>query len=54
MDIGICLPYMERDFDRDAVLAWCRAIDAGPFSSLTCGERITGYTLEMRGVLSAA
>jgi len=54
MDIGICLPYMERDFDRDAVLAWCRAIDGGPFSSLSCGERITGYTLEMRGVLSAA
>jgi alkanesulfonate monooxygenase SsuD/methylene tetrahydromethanopterin reductase-like flavin-dependent oxidoreductase (luciferase family) len=54
MDIGICLPYMERDFDRDAVLAWCRTIDTGPFSSLSCGERITGYTLEMRGVLSAA
>jgi alkanesulfonate monooxygenase SsuD/methylene tetrahydromethanopterin reductase-like flavin-dependent oxidoreductase (luciferase family) len=54
MDIGICLPYMERDFDRDAVLAWCRAIDSGPFSSLSCGERITGYTLEMRGVLAAA
>ena len=54
MDIGICMPYMERDLDRDAVLAWCRAIDAGPFSSLSCGERITGYTLEMRGVLSAA
>jgi len=54
MDIGICLPYMERDFDRDAVLAWCRAVDAGPFSSLSCGERITGYTLEMRAVLAAA
>jgi alkanesulfonate monooxygenase SsuD/methylene tetrahydromethanopterin reductase-like flavin-dependent oxidoreductase (luciferase family) len=54
MEIGICLPYMERDFDRDAVLAWCHAIDAGPFSSLSCGERITGYTLEMRGVLAAA
>jgi len=54
MDIGICLPYMERDFDRDALLAWCRAIDAGPFSTLSCGERITGYTLEMRAVLSAA
>ena len=54
MDIGICLPYMERDFDRDAVIAWCRAIDAGPFSTLSCGERITGYTLEMRAVLAAA
>jgi alkanesulfonate monooxygenase SsuD/methylene tetrahydromethanopterin reductase-like flavin-dependent oxidoreductase (luciferase family) len=54
MDISICLPYMERDFDREALLAWCREIDAGPFASLSCGERITGYTLEMRGVLAAA
>jgi alkanesulfonate monooxygenase SsuD/methylene tetrahydromethanopterin reductase-like flavin-dependent oxidoreductase (luciferase family) len=54
MEIGICLPYMERDFDREALLAWCRAVDAGPFSSVSCGERITGYTLEMRSVLSAA
>jgi alkanesulfonate monooxygenase SsuD/methylene tetrahydromethanopterin reductase-like flavin-dependent oxidoreductase (luciferase family) len=54
MDIGVCLPYMEHDYGRDEVLAWCRAIDQGPFSSLTCGERITGYTLEMRAVLAAA
>ena len=54
MDIGICLPYMERNLDRQALFAWCRAVDAGPFSSLSCGERITGYTLEMRAVLAAA
>jgi alkanesulfonate monooxygenase SsuD/methylene tetrahydromethanopterin reductase-like flavin-dependent oxidoreductase (luciferase family) len=52
--IGICLPYMERELDRDLVMAWCRAVEAGPFSSLSCGERITGHTLEMRNVLAAA
>ncbi len=54
MEVGICLPYMEHDYGRDEVLAWCRAIDDGPFSSLSCGERITGYTLEMRNVLAFA
>ncbi|MDG2335681.1 MAG: LLM class flavin-dependent oxidoreductase [Myxococcota bacterium] len=54
MNIGLCMPYMERDYGRKEILAWCRAIDSGPFSSLSCGERITGYTLEMRTVLAAA
>jgi len=54
MEYGICLPYMEHDYGRDEILAWCRAIDEGPFSSLSCGERITGYTLEMRVLLAAA
>ena len=54
MDVGICLPYMERDYGRDEILAWCAAADQGPFSSLSCGERITGYTLEMRTLLAAA
>jgi len=54
VEIGICLPYMEDDFDRERLMAWCRRIDEGPFSSLSCGERITGYTLEMRTTLAAA
>ena len=54
MEYGICLPYMERDYGRSEILDWCRRIDAGPFASLSCGERITGYTLEMRTLLSAA
>jgi alkanesulfonate monooxygenase SsuD/methylene tetrahydromethanopterin reductase-like flavin-dependent oxidoreductase (luciferase family) len=54
MNIGICLPYMERDYGREEIIAWCEAADAGPFSSLSCGERITGYTLEMRAMLAAA
>ncbi|MFM7275928.1 MAG: LLM class flavin-dependent oxidoreductase [Gammaproteobacteria bacterium] len=54
MRFGVCLPYMERDYDRAKILSWCRAVDAGPFHSLSCGERITGYTFEMRVLLSAA
>ncbi len=54
MDYGICLPYMKEGLGRDDLLGWARAIDAGPFESLSCGERITGPTVDMRGVLAAA
>lgn len=54
MKISVCLPYMEKDFGRKELLQWCRRIDDGPFHSLSCGERITGYTLEMRNVLAFA
>lgn len=54
MKVGICLPYMKPGIDRKTILDWCRAIDQGPFYSLSCGERITGYTYEMRVILSAA
>jgi alkanesulfonate monooxygenase SsuD/methylene tetrahydromethanopterin reductase-like flavin-dependent oxidoreductase (luciferase family) len=48
------MPYMERDYARATTLEWCRRIDAGPFSSLSCGERITSHTQDMRVVLAAA
>jgi alkanesulfonate monooxygenase SsuD/methylene tetrahydromethanopterin reductase-like flavin-dependent oxidoreductase (luciferase family) len=54
MDVGICFPYMERDLSRDLTLEWFRAVDEGPVSSLSCGERITGYTVEMVSTLGAA
>lgn len=54
MQVGICLPYMERSYGREEILTWFQAVDDGPFSSLSCGERITGYTLEMRTLLAAA
>ncbi len=54
MKVGLCLPYMEHDYHREEILAWCRRIDQGPFSSLSCGERITGYTMDMRILLAAA
>ena len=45
MKIGLCMPYMVRDYDRDRILTWARKIDAGPFDTLSCGERITDYTI---------
>ncbi len=54
MRYGVCLPYMKHDYDRDTLLAWCRTIDAGPWDSLSCGERITGPTCDMRILLGAA
>jgi len=48
------LPSMARGCDRAAVLAWCRGIDAGPFASLACGERVTFHNAEMRTLLGAA
>ncbi|HEX5067304.1 MAG TPA: LLM class flavin-dependent oxidoreductase [Myxococcota bacterium] len=54
MKIGMVLPSMVAGVDRDTILAWCRGIDAGPFASLGCGERITFHNLEMRALLAAA
>jgi len=54
MKISVCLPYMERDFGRKELKRWCQMIDDGPFHALSCGERITGYTLEMRNMLAFA
>ena len=54
MKIGICLPYMKKDLSRQTFIDWCRVIEQGPFSSLSCGERITDYTFEMRNVLAFA
>jgi alkanesulfonate monooxygenase SsuD/methylene tetrahydromethanopterin reductase-like flavin-dependent oxidoreductase (luciferase family) len=52
--IAMTLPSMVAGVDRETLLAWCRGVDAGPFSSLACGERITFHNLEMRVLLSAA
>ena len=48
------LPCMVRNFDRKAILAWCRAIDEGPYVSLAVGERVTYHSTEMRTLLAAA
>jgi alkanesulfonate monooxygenase SsuD/methylene tetrahydromethanopterin reductase-like flavin-dependent oxidoreductase (luciferase family) len=56
MQIGFCLPYFKNGLDRERILAWCRRIDEGPFSTISCGERVTGPadTYDMRVLLSAA
>jgi alkanesulfonate monooxygenase SsuD/methylene tetrahydromethanopterin reductase-like flavin-dependent oxidoreductase (luciferase family) len=54
MKFGACLPYMKRGYERRTTLDWCRGVDSGPFHSLSCGERITSYSQEMRVLISAA
>jgi alkanesulfonate monooxygenase SsuD/methylene tetrahydromethanopterin reductase-like flavin-dependent oxidoreductase (luciferase family) len=54
MKIGLALPTMVAGTDRDALLEWMRRIDAGPFSVLGCGERVTYTNLDMMSVLAAA
>ena len=54
MDIGVALPTMAAGYDRSTTLDWSAGIDAGPFSSISCGERITFRNVEMMVTLSAA
>jgi alkanesulfonate monooxygenase SsuD/methylene tetrahydromethanopterin reductase-like flavin-dependent oxidoreductase (luciferase family) len=54
MDIGVALPQMARGLTREAVTAWCRGIDEGPYSSVSAGERITFHNLEGISLCTAA
>ena len=54
MEVGVCLPYMKRGLARETLLDFARAVDAGPFASLSCGERITGPTVDLASTLAAA
>lgn len=54
MDVGLALPTMADGWDRSTFVDWCAAADAGPFSSLSTGERITFHNPEMLTTLAAA
>lgn len=54
MTVGVALPQMAAGLDRDRLLAWCRGIDEGPFSSVSAGERITFHNLDGFTLCSAA
>ena len=54
MIIGICLPYMMPGMTRADYLTWFQAVDAGPFHSVSCGERVHGPSVDMRILLAAA
>lgn len=54
MDIGIAFPQMAPGLDRDRIRAWCRAVDEGPFSSISAGERITFDNLDGLTLCAAA
>ena len=54
MKIGMNLPVMVPGLDRDTIFAWCRGVDAGFYSSLAAGERITFPNPEIMVTMSAA
>ena len=53
MEIGIALPTMAEGYTGQGLRDWCRAVDDGPFSSISTGERITFFNPEMLTTLSA-
>jgi alkanesulfonate monooxygenase SsuD/methylene tetrahydromethanopterin reductase-like flavin-dependent oxidoreductase (luciferase family) len=54
MEIGMSLPTMAPGYTAATTLEWSRAIDAGPYSTLSTGERITFDNPDWLVTLSAA
>jgi len=54
MKIGLCFPYTQEDLSRDTMLEWFRRVDEGPFSTLSCGERMVGSSVDLMATLAAA
>ncbi|MGN6161757.1 MAG: LLM class flavin-dependent oxidoreductase [Marmoricola sp.] len=54
MEIGVALPQMAADYQATSTLDWARRIDAGPFSSVSAGERVTFSNPEMVTALAAS
>lgn len=54
MDVGLSLPTMAPGYGTGVTAEWCAGIDEGPFSSVSCGERLTFHNPEMIVTLSAA
>ena len=54
MKIGLCFPYTQEDLTREVMLDWFRRVDEGPFSTLSCGERLVGPSVDMMALLPAA
>lgn len=53
MDIGVALPQMAAEYAPTSTVDWARGIDAGPFSSVSAGERVTFTNPEMVTALAA-
>ncbi len=54
MKIGLCFPYTQEDLSREVMLEWFRRVDEGPFSTISCGERMVGSSVDMMATLAAA
>jgi alkanesulfonate monooxygenase SsuD/methylene tetrahydromethanopterin reductase-like flavin-dependent oxidoreductase (luciferase family) len=53
MEIGVALPQMAPGYGPGTTVDWARRIDAGPFSSVSAGERVTYGNPEMVAALAA-
>lgn len=54
MKVGLCFPYTQEGLTRETTLEWFRRVDEGPFSTLSCGERMVGPSVDMMALLAAA
>jgi len=54
MEVGISLPTMAPGYTAATTRAWAPAVDAGPFTTLSTGERITFGNPDWLATLSAA
>ncbi|EFQ83465.1 Luciferase-like monooxygenase [Aeromicrobium marinum DSM 15272] len=53
MRVGVAIPQMAEGYGPGTTVAWARGIDAGPFSSVSAGERVTFTNPEMVATLAA-
>ena len=54
MKIGLCFPYTQDDLNRGKILEFFKRVDEGPFSTISCGERMVGSSVDMMAMLAAA
>ena len=53
MKVGVAVPQMALGYGPGTTVDWARGIDAGPFSSVSAGERVTFSNPEMVATLGA-
>ncbi|TXL62775.1 LLM class flavin-dependent oxidoreductase [Aeromicrobium terrae] len=53
MKVGVAVPQMATEYGPGTTVSWARAIDDGPFSSVSAGERVTFSNPEMVATLAA-
>jgi alkanesulfonate monooxygenase SsuD/methylene tetrahydromethanopterin reductase-like flavin-dependent oxidoreductase (luciferase family) len=51
--VGVAVPQMAEGYGPGTTVDWARGIDAGPFSSVSAGERVTFSNPEMVATLAA-
>lgn len=54
MQVGLMLPYLDTSATGEGFRRWCEFVDAGPFSTISCGERVVFDNLDGLTLLSFA